>query len=490
MDMPRALSPDLLSSLSEFVAARMGLHFPRERWGDLARGVAAAARELGFQEAESCAQRLLSAPLGREQMETLASCLTVGETYFFREARSLEIFEQHILPELCRVRRQAQRHLRIWSAGCCTGEEPYSIAMMLDRSLPRTEEWSVSLLATDINPRFLRKAAEGVYGDWSFRSVPEWIKDRYFEKKKNGRLELRQEIRNRVTFSHLNLAEDAYPSLANGTNAMDVIFCRNVLMYFTPERAAQVVERLRRSLVDGGWLIVSSVEISPVLFSSFSAVRFEGALVYRKDARADPQWLVITPVPAIPTGEPFVFKETGRDAATDAIPPEFPGFELKGHAPAEALQTESPEAEPSERAPAAETLLLNARCCANEGRLEEAAEWCERAISADKLIPLHHYLFAVVQQERGLAGVAAQALMRAIYLDSGFVLAHFALGNLRLSQGRRAEAERHFVNTLALLRTHAHDEVLPESEGLMAGRLAEIVTSVLSSLPRAASAGA
>ncbi len=133
---------------------------------------------------------------------------------------------------------------------------------------------------------------------------------------------------------------------------------------------------------------------------------------------------------------------------------------------------------------------LKARDCANRGRFGEAIEWCQKVIATDKMNPAHYYLLAAIQQEHGQADAAAQSLNRALYLDSGFVLAHFALGNLRLSQGKRREAERHFTNALATLRVHPHDEILPESEGLTAGRLVEIVTSVLASLPHAAAANA
>ncbi len=224
MDM-RAATPDfLLSSLSDFLAAQMGLHFPRERWGDLDRGIAAAASEFGMADVESCIKWLVSAPLTRNQVEVLASHLTVGETYFFREQRSFEVLEEHVLPELLRERGEAGSPLRIWSAGCCTGEEPYSIAMLLDRLIPDAAKRNITILATDINPRFVRKAAEGVYSEWSFRETPAQIQERYFTSRKDGRFEIKPHIRKMVTFSYLNLAGDVYPSLWNNTNAMDVIF--------------------------------------------------------------------------------------------------------------------------------------------------------------------------------------------------------------------------------------------------------------------------
>ena len=255
-------------------------------------GVAAAASAFDMPDAEACAHWLLSAPLTHNQIEILASHLTVGETYFFREKRSFEVIEERVFPELLRARERTERRLRIWSAGCCTGEEPYSIAMLLDRLIPRPEEWNVTILATDINPEFLRKAAEGVYGEWSFRDTPAWLRERYFQRKRAGCFEIDERLRRRVTFSFLNLADDVYPSLTNNTNAMDVIFCRNVLMYFTAARARKVIENLYRSLVDGGWLIVSPTETSTSLFSGFTAVEFPGVVLYRKLAGAAPRMVV------------------------------------------------------------------------------------------------------------------------------------------------------------------------------------------------------
>ena len=116
--------------------------------------------------------------------------------------------------------RTKHRQLRIWSAGCCTGEEPYSIAILLDRLSQHIGQSSAKILATDINPIFLEKAAEGVYSEWSFRGTPAGVKERYFKPRKNGRFEILPRIRKRVAFSYLNLAEGFNPDIINGTNAI------------------------------------------------------------------------------------------------------------------------------------------------------------------------------------------------------------------------------------------------------------------------------
>lgn len=469
MDQLLTVPDALLSRLSDFLESQIGLHFPKERWRDLERGITAASRDAGYKEVQAYIHWLLAAPLTRTQVEGLASHLTVGETYFFREQRSLDILAQQIFPELLQARSSAEKHLRIWSAGCCSGEEPYSIAMLLDRLIPAVENWKLTILATDINPQFLRKAALGVYGEWSFRDTPLWLKERYFTKRQDGRFEIQPRIRRMVSFSHLNLAEDAYPSLVNGTNAMDLILCRNVLMYFAQDRARKVVDKLRRSLVDGGWLITSPAETSSVLFSAFTAVEFPGAFLYRKSAAA----AALAPALAMPS------VPTVLSAAPPASMPQV------RHQTGDLLVRQVEDAD-SLVCDESETPRRKARACADAGRLAEAIEWCEQAISADKLNPAHYFLLAAICQEHGQSERAERSLGRALYLEPDFVLAHFALANLCLSAGRQREARRHFGIALTLLRAGPAEALLPEADGLSVGRLVEIIAAVqASSLPHA-----
>lgn len=475
-NMRPTLSSPLLSRLSEFVATQTGLYYPQERWGDLERGIAAAAPDFNFSDTEPCARWLLSAPLTRQMNEILASHLSVGETYFFREKHSLEIFGEQVLLQLLQSRRQNERCFRIWSAGCSTGEEAYTLAILLDRLVPDLKEWNITILATDFNPKFLRRAAQGVYGEWSFRDAPIWLRERYFTKCGEGRFEIHPRIRKMVTFSYLNFAEDVYPSLSNNTSAMDVILCRNVLMYFTAQRAKRVTGNFYRALVDGGWLIVSPAESSNSLLSPFTPFDFSGAVLYRKIVNAESQSQV-REHPALQK-----FSETEVTPPLSFVAPEEPAAariraEKVSHLPV--LQSDECEAPPR-----------MARNCANQGRLSEALEWCEKAITADKMNPLHHYLRATILQEQGHHEIAIQSLMRALYLDPDFVLAHFSLGNLHQSQGRYREAQRYFGNVLLLLYKHPQDEILQETEGLTAGRMVEITTSLLASLPQSATTDA
>lgn len=474
------LPASLLFRLSELVAAQTGLYFPQGRWGDLERGIAAAAPDFNFSDVGACANWLLSAPLTRGMHEILASHLSVGETYFFREKQSLEIIGQDILPQLLESRRE-ERRLRFWSAGCCTGEEAYSIAILLDRIIPEPAAWNITILATDFNPKFLRKAALGKYGEWSFRDAPNWLRERYFTKGKDGCYEIHPRIRKMVTFSYLNLAEDIYPSLSNNTSAIDVILCRNVMMYFTPQRTNQVVGNFYRALLEGGWLVVSPTEASNTLLFPFKPVEFAGAVLYRKSADAGLQ-----PCASVLS----VWQQPEAIEVPLAIAADVAIMAQAEPADAAAISELPPVQEISLQTGDSVIATRMARDCADKGKLGEAMDWCNKAIAADKLAPAHHYLSATILQEQGQHEAAIHALVRALYLDPDFVLAHFALGNLNQSQGRYREAQRNFGNVLLLLRNHPPGEPLPEADGLTAGRLAEIVASLLESLPHPATAAA
>jgi chemotaxis protein methyltransferase CheR len=248
---------------------------------------------------------------------------------------------------------------------------------------------------------------------------------------------------------HLNLVQDNFPSLETDTNAMDVILCRNVLIYFTPAQARSLVEKLRHALVDEGWLAVSPSECSQALFSSFATQNFPGVILYRKSH----------PASARPLPEPEVTPEWKPQPTADFAPTEKPP----------AVPARSPE--------------VVARELANEGRLADARQYAERWIAAAKVDPAAHYLHAMISQELGDRETARRSLQRAIYLAPNLVLAHFALGNLCRNEGQEAEAARHFGNALRLLAECEPGEILPESEGLSAGRLKEIITALAALAP-------
>jgi chemotaxis protein methyltransferase CheR len=451
-----------------------------------------AMTDFGFDRVEEFIEELLSLSPTQNQIEILASHLTVGETYFFRERSAFEILEQSLLPVLIAARRKTEKRLRFWSAGCSTGEEPYSLAILLDKLIPDLKDWNVTILATDINTGALRKAEEGIYSDWSFRDNPPWFKEHYFEKMDGNHHRLLPGIRKMVAFSYLNLSEDHYPALQNNTNAIDFIFCRNVLMYFAPGQIVLTVERFYRSLLGGGCLIVSPVETALLTHSPFVTVRFQDSTFYKKDAHKTKVLQKVAeyvekgsiPCPSLP---PITAKRLRR---VRPLPPTRPA-ELKKPEKAERTPYEEaavlyqngfyPEAEEilrklmSNGGRNQESCVLFARVLANQGKLEEAFGCCEEAVSADKCNARLHYLLATILEEKKQVEEARVSLKKALYLDRNFVLAHFALANLSLRSGKAADARKHFRNVTEILSAYKPDDIIPESEGITAGRLAEII---------------
>jgi len=167
--MKHILSEHTLLKLSDFISSGLGLHFPKERWNDLERKLVPAANNCGFNDIEQFALHLISAQQHSQSLEVLAAHLTINETFFWREPETFEALMQKILPELVSL-RQKEKCIRIWSAGCSSGEEPYSIAIALSRVIPNISSWNITILATDVNLHVLRKAAEGEYSHWSFRN--------------------------------------------------------------------------------------------------------------------------------------------------------------------------------------------------------------------------------------------------------------------------------------------------------------------------------
>lgn len=493
--MKSTLHMGLMSRFSEIVASRTALHFPRERWNDLESKAGPIANEFGFGDVESFVDWLDKAPVTREQVEMLASHLTINETYFWREPKVFEALVKHILPDLVRSREGRGKLLRIWSAGCSAGEEPYSIAMAIHRVIPSPDDWNITILATDINPGILRKANEGIYGEWSFRNAPSWLREKYFLPRDGGRLEIIPEIRKMVTFFYLNLVEDIYPSPLNNTGAMDIIFCRNVLMYFAPANARRVIEGLYRSLVSEGWLMVSSSELSPHLFPQFSSVNFPGAIVYRKGLTElmPPAVFHFEGIPPAngmlqPIDEPYMayeiqdlpdtFPDSESTMEDERIESSYPVIEefsdiQEGNDDTMGVnKTESEEKRSS--------ITRAIRSLADKGDLSEALSLCDNAITGDKLDPGLHYLRAVILQEQNSYEEALSSLKRTLYLHPNHVLAYYTRGNLGLRMGDVKSAKKCFENALTLLNACRQEEILPESDGMTAGRLREIIQATIS----------
>jgi len=502
------LSKDTLEETARLITSLMGLHFPQERLPDLERGLVSASKEFGVADIEAFILWLKSTPMTKERIEIMASHLTVGETYFFREKDTLGAVETRILPEIIAARQQGEKRLRIWSAGCSTGEEPYTIAIILHRLISDIQDWNITILATDINPASLKKARSGVYGEWSFRNAPDGIKAGYFKRAANGGYEIVPFIKKMVTFEYLNLADDIYPSLLSNTNAMDIIFCRNVLMYFRPDLSKKAVTAFYNCLMEKGFLLVSPCEALASITTLFVMENHHDATLYRKDSAAgagsNPQANARPALSAdrfnlkgVPPFAPPVSQTASKPvgAGSNQQANSRPALTV-GAGSKPALKEDNYDValrmfnngrfkeaaeqleEELRHLPDGRSAILLARIHANAGALDDALKWCEKAVAIDRLDPYCHYLRATILLEEGRLQDAVEDLRRALYLDHGFVLAHFVLGSLFLKLGDERASAKSLKNALEILSSFSPDAIIPESEGITAGRLGEIISSM------------
>ncbi len=212
------------------------------------------------------------------ELNTMIDIVTTNETYFYREKNQLDAFAEEILPELAQ-RNAGKKRLRIWSAGCSTGEEPYTLAILCSESGLFDGAWEVDIIGTDISQRVLRTARKSVFSQSSFRATEENALQRYFSRTEDGKYALDESIRNMVHFGHLNLMDEKMMGLIR---ECDIIMCRNVIIYFDKNAKARVVNSFFRKLVPGGFLLMGHSESLMNITTVFKLKHLTKVMVYQK----------------------------------------------------------------------------------------------------------------------------------------------------------------------------------------------------------------
>ncbi len=270
--------------LRDFVHERFGLFFADSQRGSLRSRLAGRVAALDLASFEEYFHYLRFGPRHAEELERLAVHLTNNETYFYREVPQLQVFGGPILKSIKEKKTAAgDRTLRILSAGCSSGEEAYTLAMVVYDSGQFFWSWDVRVVGLDVDPSALEKARRAVYHRNSFRSIPPAVLERHFVQGPAG-LAVKDSIRRMATFRQGNLVEAAaYQGLA----PLDAIFCRNVLIYFSDAMIRRVAEMFEAALAPGGYLFLGHAESLSRITDRFVPIRFQGAMAYRKpDARA------------------------------------------------------------------------------------------------------------------------------------------------------------------------------------------------------------
>ena len=429
-----------MEHVEHMVARRGGLQLREQEREALRKIVAARLQSLKLSPESYC--RLLEGGVAGSEAEWahIFANLTNNESYFFRDAGQLALLEGSILPELIE-RNQSTRTLRLWSAGCSTGEEPYSLAMMLDELLPRSESWNVLILGTDLSQAALDKARGGVYGPWSFRATSPRRREHYFQPqprtfeagafslkspaaRDDSSLKVEPRIQRAVTLQAGNLVSDAFPSPSSGLFDMDLIVCRNVFIYFSREAIARVVEKFSRTLRPGGYLLTGHAELHDAPLHGLQPRAFPQSIIYQRPpapaqphAHAQPE--VAAPLPQLRPPAPA---STWRpDAASVAASPE-PNIAEVGAANEVGL------------------LLLSAQAQADAGHHERARELCRRAMAVDALSPAAHQLLAHIAWEEGDREAAKSLFKKVIYLAPTLVWPYIEMDAIYRQEGDAAHA--------------------------------------------------
>src|SRR3982751_5547444 len=272
------LQPLDFQALEALVFQKTGLKVDKNRHTEMVKTLGDMLVAAKLSDFKALQQTLADCATDDPLWRQLIDRVTIGETYFFRDAAQCNVLQTSVLPELIAKRRATGfKHLSLWSAGGATGEEPYTLAIMLREMIPDIADWTFSILATDINLTSLETARRGVYRPHSFRQEtrPD-VQARWFRKQDNT-FELDMSVRKMVEFVPLNLLSDGYPSFANRTMNLDLIICRNVTIYFEQPTTTRIMQRFHSCLNSQGWLVVGHAEPLVSAYEGFEPRNFSNA---------------------------------------------------------------------------------------------------------------------------------------------------------------------------------------------------------------------
>jgi chemotaxis protein methyltransferase CheR len=447
------------------VLRRLGLFFEENKNAFLEEVLRRQAEKAGG----SLAGYLLNleSEISHAALGALAKELTVTETYFFRNHEQFRAFTDVVIPARMAVRADA-RSLRILSAGCASGEEPYSIAMAA--AALNEPSWSVDVRAVDVNPLALEKARKARYSPWAFREMPPALQHKWFVKEGRDH-SLVETLRRAVRFEHRNLmAEDAdlWPA-----GHYDAIFCRNVMMYFSVEGQRALVGRIARSLAPGGFLFLGHAETLRGLSDEFHLLHSHGAFYY--SLKSDPSAVAVAPDEMRPSSAED--EPPAGDAWLEAIQAASLRVEAlaRRHAGATAAQAMAPDQNvakvlsllqrerfsdalavfremPAARAQNTELMLLEAVLLVHNGKNACAEDACRRLLVADETSAEAHYVLALCREAAGDSTGAIAQNRLAAYLDPSFAMPRLHVGLLARRSGDQNLARRELTQAQSLLQ--------------------------------------
>ena len=474
--------------IKRFVFSETGLTYYRDKDKELRRKIDRAVKRSNASGYPHYFAMLSSSPdhIRQREFDALVSDLTVGETHFFRDRALFRGIQEVVLPEVIKKNKHKKR-LWIWSAGCATGEEVYSISILINRHFPQiVKDWDLRIIGTDINQTFLGKAIQGNYTDWSFRGTPDEIRTDCFDRS-GITWTLQPRYRQKVTFQYHNLVSMPFPSVFHGLFSFDIIFCRNVMIYFDASSIKNLISQFQASLVPDGWLVVGHADHNFRYFKSFETLMLPGTSFYKNTVnnfsapfdRGNQSW-------EVPDAAPVTFPWKHRTKVFNASPstlyphnkavPDDPAIKQKTAAPA------SPEArvglDLKKPLPDMTTLAELINC----GDWDNASMLCDTLLKEQQLDAGLYLLSAFIQEQKGAVMDALTCLKKALYLDRKFVIGHYHLGLLHQTLGELKKAEKDFINVINLLNGVDENLTYEMADNISAGQLKSLAQFHLAAL--------
>ncbi|PKN11308.1 MAG: hypothetical protein CVU69_12985 [Deltaproteobacteria bacterium HGW-Deltaproteobacteria-4] len=467
---PASLPPtdSEIEEFSNFFSEKCGLHFDRRNRKTLERGIQRRMRVVAAPSVAAYFSSLQNFLDSRQEFKKLVALLTIGETSFFRFDPHFTALIKQVIPELIK-RNQTSRRLRIWSAGCSTGEEVYSLAITLLDHFPQLADWDISVLGTDISHQSLAVARQGNFQERTLRNVPPGLLAKWFSKDTKG-WTVAERLRLLTRFGFLNLQSETYPDPKNGTTECDLIFCRNVMIYFRPETVRAVVGRLRRALRPGGYLFLGHAETLGTGFLDFVRYQHHGGTYYRAGGEEEidraeqdnaaqdenenkPQFILFEKTDNYRQIFPSIahkVKETSGIITTDKVNSKT--LSLKSSA-----SITPPMGTVNQ-------LLDQGFSLADQGRLDEAFSLCQQILHSDDLSSRAYFLRGLIHDQQGRSLAAIEDFQRVILLDLKAVMAHYHLAHVYRRTGRKTEALRSLQTTVRLLTKMGGKETIADAK--------------------------
>ncbi len=456
------LSTDDFGLFQKLLVETCGLRFDEGRNQSLHEALWQRLQHRGYESYREYYNLLKFHPEGRLEIRELFDLVTIGETYFFRNKAQFDVLMRSVLPEIIQRKADSEdRCIRVWSAGCSRGDEAYSIAIAILEVFPSVEELRIAILGTDINRKSLACSEEGVYGEKDIGHLPKEYLEKYF-KRQGPSYYLRDDVKQLVEFEYHNLARD--PCFHEKMQNVDILFCRNVIIYFDPETTQRVIENFYNCLARDGYLFLGHTESLWQITNRFERVEFPQTFIYKK--RLGPiQEDAMRPFMAVPEIdiEDFTFSTVPAEAFQVEPFLHSPRQQAEDAArqadrPSETVFVSSPAPTVGQDKKHILTGLSEATRLANEARYKEAADILGKIVQEDNLSVEAYYLLGVLSYKSGDLKEAEAQFKKVIYVAPDSVLAYFNLGNMYLYQKKLGEATREFKNAIRLLKKRPKDE--------------------------------